>query len=171
MSIEFHCPKCGKAIKAPDEGGGKTGKCPACHQPVYIPMPESEIEPLSLTPLDPTEEQERERLLEEARRLRWATLQERNTAPETADAAPAGDDAPLIRPDMDTLVVQYVLSAAESDMNSMTDIEGELRKNWQAASEVMDRVLADELLPRQLADRKIPRQFVVGLFRTLRKGK
>ena len=171
MAIEFHCPKCGKGIKAPDEAGGKSGKCPSCHQSVYIPMPESELEPLPLAPLDPNEEREREQLLEETRRLRAATLQERAAGPETPDPGPAGDDPPLVRPDMDTLVLQYVLSAAASDMNGMAELEAELRKNWPAASDVMDRLVSDELLPRELSDRKIPRQFIVGLFRNLRKIK
>ena len=46
MTIEFHCPKCGKHIKAPKEAAGKNGKCPACHQSVYVPTPDDEIEPL-----------------------------------------------------------------------------------------------------------------------------
>ena len=39
MSIEIHCDHCGKLIKAPDDAGGQRGKCPYCHQSVYVPAP------------------------------------------------------------------------------------------------------------------------------------
>ena len=36
MTIKFHCD-CGVRIKAPDAMGGKTVKCPACHEKVAVP--------------------------------------------------------------------------------------------------------------------------------------
>ena len=58
MSIKFHCEHCGKRIDAPDTAGGKWGKCPSCHNKVYVPQPEDGDEPLTLAPVDETEEQE-----------------------------------------------------------------------------------------------------------------
>ena len=37
MGISFHCEHCGKKIEAPDAAGGKWGKCPGCHNKVYVP--------------------------------------------------------------------------------------------------------------------------------------
>ncbi len=36
MTIKFRCD-CGIRIKAPDAIGGKTVKCPACHEQVTVP--------------------------------------------------------------------------------------------------------------------------------------
>jgi DNA-directed RNA polymerase subunit RPC12/RpoP len=40
MAITFHCGHCGKKIEAPDSAGGKWGKCPSCHNKVYVPPKE-----------------------------------------------------------------------------------------------------------------------------------
>ena len=37
MSIEFKCPHCKTALKAPDQLAGKSGPCPACNAQVTIP--------------------------------------------------------------------------------------------------------------------------------------
>ena len=39
MPIKFQCSLCGKKIEAPDSAGGKWGKCPGCHNKVYVPQP------------------------------------------------------------------------------------------------------------------------------------
>ena len=41
MSITFQCEHCHKEIQAPDESGGKRGKCPFCQQSTYVPSPVS----------------------------------------------------------------------------------------------------------------------------------
>ena len=64
MSIQLHCPRCGKLIKAPDNAGGKHGKCPYCKESVYVPMPADEVEEIGLAPVD----EEAERRAEEERR-------------------------------------------------------------------------------------------------------
>ena len=37
MTISFHCAHCGKKMEAPDDAGGKWGKCPRCHNKLYVP--------------------------------------------------------------------------------------------------------------------------------------
>ncbi|RME39186.1 MAG: hypothetical protein D6788_05985 [Planctomycetota bacterium] len=68
MSIELHCTRCQKLIRAPDNAGGKRGKCPYCGHSMYIPMPvEDEI------PLAPVDEEEERRAEEERKRaIRYA---------------------------------------------------------------------------------------------------
>ena len=51
MGITFHCEHCGKKIEAPDSAGGKWGRCPACHNKVYVPGLSSD-EKLKLAPVD-----------------------------------------------------------------------------------------------------------------------
>ncbi len=43
MPIEFKCPNCSKAIKAPDAYAGKTAKCPGCGNAITVPAMEEEI--------------------------------------------------------------------------------------------------------------------------------
>lgn len=38
MAIKVTCPKCLQTIKAPDSFAGKQGICPACREPVKIPI-------------------------------------------------------------------------------------------------------------------------------------
>lgn len=66
MSITFDCGNCNKTIKAPDEAGGKRGKCPFCGHGVFIPLPMNEEEGIiPLAPLDEAEEQRRKKMTEE----------------------------------------------------------------------------------------------------------
>ena len=62
MSIDFHCPFCNVMIKAPDNTGGKKGKCPKCKQTVYIPQPQAELDEFDLAPLDEEEERQRRKM-------------------------------------------------------------------------------------------------------------
>ena len=58
MSITIQCEHCDKKIEAPETAGGKWGKCPRCHNKVYVPKLESnEEEELRLAPIDEMEEQ------------------------------------------------------------------------------------------------------------------
>ena len=56
MSIEVHCPKCGKVIRAPDDAGGKHGRCPSCKESVYVPLPPADEGEIKLAPLDEEED-------------------------------------------------------------------------------------------------------------------
>ena len=69
MHVEFHCGKCGKLIRAPQQSSGKQGKCPYCKQSVYIPMPPDAIEEIPLAPLNDEPDRQHEELDEEAERL------------------------------------------------------------------------------------------------------
>jgi len=66
MAIELHCPLCNKLIRAPDNAGGKRGKCPYCAGSVYIPMPPDEQSEIPLAPVDETVEKRKERLRKES---------------------------------------------------------------------------------------------------------
>ncbi len=84
MGISFHCEHCGKKIEAPDTAGGKWGKCPACHNKVYVPasktaQPDDE---LRLAPLDTEEEIRHRKMLAEEARLRQDILKETNVPEE-----------------------------------------------------------------------------------------
>jgi DNA-directed RNA polymerase subunit RPC12/RpoP len=70
MTISFHCESCKKKIKAPDETGGKWGKCPYCKHRCYIPLPKSEDEPeLRLMPIDAADETQVDNLMRQTYEL------------------------------------------------------------------------------------------------------
>lgn len=171
MSIEFHCPQCTKKIKAPDKAGGQRGKCPHCHQEVYIPTPPDEIEPLDLAPVDEQEEQERQKAMEETRRLQFETLRDRSGGGGAADSGPSAPsgggrvDPPV---DMDTLLVQYAKAMADGRLDEAEEFAAEIRKDMSRAEDSMQRLVSDEMLSAQLGD--IPRPVLNAFFKQLRSG-
>ncbi len=170
MSIEFHCNHCGKVIKTGGDNAGKRGKCPYCKNSVYIPTPSDQIEPLELAPLDEEEQKEKERQLEETRRVAEQLRQDKSTPPpdvdqnDTSSAMPAGDAR--LKPDMETLVLGYAKAMAEGNLSEAEDYANDIRQDMDRANEVIDRILSDEIPPAQLAS--IPPAVLRGFFKQLR---
>ena len=170
MSIEFHCDHCGKMIKTAAEHAGKRGKCPYCHQPVYIPTPAEEIEPLTLTPLDEREERERQRALDETRKLAERLSHEKDVPPEvpkTPLPEPAGDLRLGI--DVEGLIIEYATCMAAGKLAEAEELAADIRTDMTRAQEVMQRLMSDEIPHPRLA--KIPRPVLVKFLRQLRETK
>ena len=165
MAIEFHCDHCGKLVRAPDDAGGKRGRCPSCKQAVYIPTPTDEIEPLAVAPEDESEEQHRARLLRETHELERRLLEERDLPSSAPPPPPAAASIPIPRADMETLVIQYAQAMASGDLEQAEQLEGEIRTNPDEANNVIQRLMSDEIPPASLAN--IPRPVLMGFFRKL----
>jgi hypothetical protein len=169
MSIEFHCDHCGHMVRTASENAGKRGKCPHCHQSVYIPMPPDEIEPLGLAPVDTNAERERQRADEEARRVAQALRGERAEippeAPKPAMPEPVGDLR--LQVDVETLVTEYVLAMADGQLDEAERLAADIRQDMSRASEFIQRLTMDEMLPRKLS--RLPRALIVGFVKQLSK--
>ena len=165
MAIEFHCEHCGKLVKAPDEAGGKKGKCPGCQQTVYIPTPREQIEPLEIAPIDANEEQERQRLLDETRNIQRQLMDEREAPAAPATPTPSGGAMPMPKLDMETLIVEYALAMADGNLEEAEKLAEDIHSDMNAANEVMQRMTADEMPPAQLAN--IPRPVLIGFLKQL----
>lgn len=169
MAIEFHCNHCGRLIKTGDEHGGKRGKCPSCHNSVYIPTPSDQIEPLDLAPLDEAAVQEAERQARAAQELasrlrRDQALPEESRTFQTPSAAP---DAPAeAHVDMEHLVTDYVECMASGDLEEAEELKSQIRRRPREADETIDRILADEMPPAALQD--VPRPVLAGFLKQLR---
>ena len=50
MSIRVVCPSCKQTVQAPDNAGGRSGKCPFCQQSIQIPMPGAAAAPAAPPP-------------------------------------------------------------------------------------------------------------------------
>ncbi len=172
MSIDLHCNHCGKHIKAPDQAGGKHGKCPYCKQDVYVPMPTTEIEEVPLAPLD-TERDRREReLAEEDRRYQAAISHEDKEPPERPGrgSAPGAETAmPLPRVDdvidVPGLVVRFVKAMSDSKLEQADRIAAKLEPAGAKAKSEVQRLMVDELPPPGLEN--VPPALYKGFLKAL----
>ena len=163
MAIEFHCDHCGKMVRTGDEHAGKRGKCPHCHNSVYIPTPSDQIEILKLAPVDESDEQRQKELLDETRNL----VQRIRTDKDAKKIMQL--HARLIAANMEALIIEYALCMARGDLSRAEELAADIRLNMQAAEEVMERIAVDQVPPPQLAD--IPRPVLVAFFKQLREKK
>jgi len=173
MAIEFHCEHCGKLIRTSEGNAGRRGTCPSCHQSVYIPTPDDQLEPLPVVPEDEEEERRERELIEEARRLARRLMTERDTPPEaptpsTPKPAPEGD-ARLARALMEEQIVEYIRCMARGELTRAQGLAAEIRQDLKLANEVIQRLTADAILPAELDD--IPRPVVIGFLKQLREKK
>lgn len=169
MPIEFHCNHCGHHVRTSSEHAGKRGKCPHCHQSVYIPTPSEEIELLRLAPVDENEQREEERLLEESRRLAQTLREDKTEVPPELPKTPRPEPTEDMRlpSDMEALVVEYALAMSQGKLNEAEKLAREIRQNRAQAEEVIQRLTMDELPPTRLAG--IPRPVLVKFIARLQE--
>ncbi len=158
MPIEFHCEHCGKFIRAADEHGGNHGKCPSCHQSVYIPN--AEIEPIPFATLDEIEERRAYEQEQEAKRLRQSLLQESERTPYVA-----GEGAAPEPPNLQEQIVAYCLAMAEGQLERAERLSAEIRRHPGAAGPAVQSMVADELPPAGLE--QLPRPVLLGFLKQL----
>ncbi len=162
MSIKFHCEHCGKGIDAPDTAGGKRGKCPACHNKIYVPEIEADEE-LKLAPVDETEGERQKRLLAETFELTRNILEER-AIPEPPGAAQAS--AAVDEDELTSVIVQYLRQMADGDLDSAQRTAQAIGAHRREALGALERMAAND--PPSSALQDIPAQVLSGLIRNLR---
>ena len=174
MAIEFHCNFCGKLVRAPEEAGGKKGKCPTCQTILYVPMPATAVEELDLAPIDEYEERRRRQMEEQARAAERALLKEKQIAPE--GAVPKGNiDLPPPPPpvdigsadtdeDVEFLIIEWVRSMADGDLGDADRSMMQLRKS-KAAKQLANKLAMQEPPPAGLQD--VPRPVLNRYFKML----
>lgn len=172
MPIEFRCEHCGTLVKAPDNAGGRHGRCPSCHQSVYIPSPEAEIEPLALEPVSENDELEQQRLFQESWELERRIIEERelpSSITEVPIPEPSADVFPPQKANVETLLIDYARAMAEGDLEQAEKVSREIHKDMRAAEEAIQRIVADEIPPPELVN--IPHPVLVGFFKKLQARK
>lgn len=164
MTITFHCEHCGKKIEAQDTAGGKWGKCPACHNNVYVPGPDSSEE-LKLAPIDRDDEREKRQLMAEAHRVEQDILSETEQPNDSAEAAtmPASeiDDKELTKN-----VILYLRQMADGELEQAERIVNSIAPCRDRTVKILDEIALSEIPEPELAD--IPPQVLSGLIRKLR---
>ncbi|HNQ22068.1 MAG TPA: hypothetical protein PKK06_03140 [Phycisphaerae bacterium] len=144
MTIELHCPICRKLIKAPDNAGGKQGKCPACQNLVYVPKPpEPDDEEIRIAPLDETDEERDQKLREEA--ATYLASLSRDVGPTTERNAPATPAGEVV--EVPELVERYVLAMRDSKLDVVEETIKELRRVKQKARDYVQARMVDQMAP------------------------
>jgi hypothetical protein len=164
MAISFHCEHCNKTIEAPDNAGGKWGKCPACHNKVYVPAAEVEEE-LKLAPMDTADMAEQKRLIAETYRIEQEILREKD---EVLDDSPERS-APVYEVSDNELtknIIIHLRLMADGDLEQAERISGSIIHGGKRALKIIDGIATSEIPEPELAD--IPQQVLAGMIRTLR---
>jgi hypothetical protein len=164
MPIKLHCPACGKRIEAPDSAGGKWGKCPGCHNKVYVPLPQTDDDELQLAPLDESELEAQQRLMAETHQLTREILSERATpeAPPTA-SGPAPD---ITEEKLTEHIVAYLRQMVDGRLDEAQRTAERIVPHRRKAAVILDQFARSDVPDPELED--IPKQVLSGLIRNLR---
>ena len=169
MAIIFHCEHCGKKIEAAESAGGKWGKCPACHNRLYVPSSHSG-EGLKLAPIDVTAEEREKQLMAETHKLTQDILKEREVpegTPETiGPIETAGPVLDISERELTKYIITYLRLMADSELYEAHRIAGLIATHSAQVLEILDRIALSEILEPELAD--IPQHVLSGSIRALR---
>ena len=169
MAIIFHCEHCGKKIEAADSAGGKWGKCPACHNKLYVPASESGEE-LKLAPIDLTAEEREKQLLAETHRLTQDILKEREIPEGAAEpvesAETAGTGFEMSQIELRQYIVKYLRLMADSELYEAQKIAALITPYGARAVKILDKIARKDISEPELAD--ISQLVLSGLIRSLR---
>lgn len=163
MAITFHCEHCGKKIEAPDNADGKWGKCPACHNKLYVPGSDSDEE-LKLAPIDESDQAKQRELMTETYELTQDILLERETPDELAEVATPA--SAISDKELTKNIVAYLRQMADGNLNQAERIANSIVSSGDKALKNLDEIALNEIPEPQLAD--IPQQVLSGLIKTLR---
>jgi len=164
MAIVFHCEHCGKKIEAADNAGGRWGKCPSCHNKVYVPGT-AVGEELKLAPKDETDIEREKRLMAETQKLTQDILKEREVPegpPPTAGAVYDMGDKELKEN-----IIAYIREVVYGELEEAERIAALIEPSGDRATAIIDRIALSEIPDKELAD--IPPQVLAGTIRTLRE--
>jgi len=169
VAIKFHCEFCGKKIEAADSAGGKWGKCPACHNRLYVPSSHSG-EQLKLAPLDVTDKEREKQLMAETHKLTQDILKEREV-PEggvepTEPIKMAGPVFEMSEKELTKYIMLYLRLMADSELYEAHRIVGLIAPHSAQAVKILDKIALSEMPEPELAD--ISQHVLSGSIRALR---
>lgn len=167
MSITFHCEYCGKKIQAPDNAGGKWGKCPGCHNKLFVPPAQVKDDELKLAPIDETEEQRQKRLLAESFKLRQNILSETAEPDDEKGAKPARPAAAADDKKVTTQIVTYLKLMVNGELDKAERVASGIKTFGDQAADILDQIAYGEKSLDELED--IPQQVLFGMIKELQE--
>ena len=166
MSIEIHCPQCNKLIRAPDNAGGRHGKCPYCKRELYIPMDLSGEEELTIAPFDEDSALRAQELEEEARELTAQIRREKDEPADKPDRPARRAASPSAAAvDVAPLVLRFVKCMKDSELDQADRIAGKLKGAADRTREEVQRLMVDEMQAPGLED--VPPGLYKGFLKAL----
>jgi len=169
MSIIFHCDYCGKKIEAADSAGGKWGKCPACHNKLYVPASEPDDE-LKLAPVDETDLEREKRLLDETNRLTLDILKEREIPNAVAEpdgpAETAGTEFEVSQVELRQYIIKYLHLMADSELYEAQKVAARITPYGARAVKILNKMDVSDIPEPELAG--ISQLVLSGLIKSLR---
>jgi hypothetical protein len=164
MAIVFHCEHCGKKIEAADNAGGRWGKCPSCHNKLYVPGT-AVGEELKLAPIDETDVEREKQLMAETHKLTQDILKEREVPegppPITGAVYDMGDK------ELKEHIIAYLREVVYGELEEAERIAALIEPFGDRAMAIIDRIALSEIPEKELAD--IAPQVLAGTIRTLRE--
>ena len=172
MAIKLQCSSCGRKIEAPDSAGGKWGKCPGCHNKVYVPASKSAQpdDELRLAPIDTDDEIKKRKMIAEEARLRQEILNETNV-PEEGTAQKNNSPSSskpnnLSESELTTSIISYIRQMADGELDLAEETALAIIPNGHKAIKILERIAISEIPEPEIAD--IPQQVLSGLIKNLR---
>lgn len=169
MSIELHCPKCAKLIRAPDNAGGKRGKCPYCKESIYIPLLPDDGEEIGIAPIDDADKRREKELRRESIGYVAAVGHVKDAPPEGAaargsrsDAAPSAAPGEVV--DMGQEVEAFLSAMRDSKLTEADQAVARLKQTGARAKDHVEGLLLDEMPP---SVKGLAPPLVKGLLKTL----
>jgi DNA-directed RNA polymerase subunit RPC12/RpoP len=162
MPIQFHCEHCGKKIEAPDNAGGKWGKCPRCHNKVYVPQPDAGDDELKLAPIDEGEALRQRQLMAETFEITQNILEEK-TIPEVPTS---GQNSDMSDERLTEIVIRYLRQMYEGDLEDAQRTSELIITHRRRVPGVLNQIATSDPPDPELMD--IPQQVLSGLIRSLR---
>ncbi len=146
MSIELHCPQCGKLIRAPQDAAGRQGKCPYCKRSVYIPLPEDQLDTIPIAPIDAAEAEREAQLRRESTEYAAAITKAQESDAKT-DAAPrsAREACPSEVVDFGAEVTAFVVAMRDSKLDEAEQIVAKLRRSGSRARDYAQGLIVDQM--------------------------
>ena len=151
MSIEIHCSHCQKLIRAPDEAGGKHGKCPYCKQSVYIPTPPDDG--IALAPIDEADERRDEELRRESISYSASVDRDKGSKYDVGDGGgkrrPDAGNTIDAREAIDVTaeVEGYIVAMRDSKLDKADAIVLRLRRSRRRARNHIEALILDQMPP------------------------
>jgi len=167
MGITFHCEYCGKKIQAPDTAAGKKGKCPACHNQIFVPAAEMADDELKLAPIDETEEQRQKRLLAESFKLRQNILSETEMPDDEKGVKPSRPAASVDDKKVTAQIVTYLKLMVNGELDKAERIANGIKSFGDQASDILDQIAYGEKTVDELEN--IPQQVLFGMIKELQE--
>ncbi len=161
MSITLHCQYCNKKIEAADSAAGKWGKCPYCHNKLYVPDIKADDD-LKLAPIDEDEEKRKQQLMAETYRLEQEILLEREEG-----KSPSGKSViELSDKELTANIILYLCRMANAELDEAEQILGLITPYGARAQKIVEGIALSEIPESELEE--IPQQVLSGLIRALR---